>query len=128
MKISNFLLFLAIYGILTGCMMLLNGKGSLENYGVNPIDQYHITTIQYLGISNITMGLLSFLLRNEPSPKVSQTILLTTAITTVSSFLKGCYDVFLLHIPSNTFFWVDMSFRLLVGFVCIFLYYKNSKN
>lgn len=128
MKTSNFLLFLAIYGILTGCMMLFNGRGSLENYGVNPIDQYHIATIQYLGISNITMGILSFLLRNEQSPKVAQTILLTSAITTIGSFLKGFHDVFLLQIPSNNFFWVDMTFRLLVGFVCVFLYYKNSKN
>lgn len=128
MKTSNTLLFLAIYGIITGAMMLFNGSGSLESYGVKPIDQYHIATIQYLGISNISMGILSFLLRNEQSIKVSQTILLTTAITTIGSFLKGYYDVFLLQVPSNTFFWVDMTFRLLVGLVCVYLYYKNSKN
>ncbi|WP_435357826.1 hypothetical protein [Emticicia sp. SJ17W-69] len=126
MKTSNFLLFLAIYGILTGCMMLFNAGGSLINYGVQPIDHYHISIIQYVGISNITMGFLSFLLRNEQS-KVSQAILLTTSITTVGSFLKGCYDVYIVNLPSNTFFWIDMSFRLLVGLVCLFYITQNQK-
>ncbi|WP_435355528.1 hypothetical protein [Emticicia sp. SJ17W-69] len=127
MKTSNFLLFLAIYGILTGCMMLFNSGSSLINYGVKPIDHYHISIIQYVGISNITMGLLSFLLRNEHS-KVTQAILLTTSITTVGSFLKGCYDVYIVNLPSNTFFWIDMSFRFLVGLISLYFVFKTKEN
>ena len=28
----------------------------------------------------------------------------------IASFPKACYDIFLLNVPSNTFFWVDSSF------------------
>jgi cytochrome c biogenesis protein CcdA len=127
MKTSNFLLFFAIYGFLVGSMMLFNAHGSLVNYAVQPIDQYHIVILQYLGLVNISAGLLVFLLRNEQSKKVINAILLYGLITCVGSFLKACYDIFLKGVPSNTFFWADMSFRLLVGLVCAFYLFKISK-
>ena len=127
MKTSNFLLFFAIYGFIAGGMMLFNANGSLVNYGIQPIDQFHIVILQYLGLVNITVGLLIFLLRNEQSEKVINAILLYGLITCVGSFLKACYDIFLKDVPSNTFFWVDMSFRLLVGLVCVFFIFRANK-
>ena len=126
MKTSNFLTFLAIYGFITGGMMLFNAAGSLQNYGVQPIDQYHLVILQYLGIANISSALIAFLFRNSGDPFTIRNILLVTALNTFASFLKACYDVFLLDIPSNNFFWVDASFRLLVGFVCLYFAFKKE--
>ena len=126
MKTSNFLTVLAIYGFITGGMMLFNATGSLQNYGVQPIDQYHLVILQYLGITNIGLALLIFLSRNLSQSTVARNILITTAFTSISSFLKACYDIFLLNVPSNTFFWFDMSFRLLVGFACLYLAFRNE--
>lgn len=127
MKTSNFLTSLAIYGFITGAMMLFNANGALQNYGVQPIDQYHIAILQYLGITNIGLALVTFLSRNSSEYVVSQNILIVTAFTCISSFLKACYDIFLLHVSSNTFFWVDASFRLLVGFICLYFAFKTSE-
>ena len=127
MKTSNFLTFLAIYGFIAGGMMLFNPAGSLQNYGVQPIDQYHIATLQYLGISNIGLALVSFLFRNSSDTFTFHNIMVVTAFISIASFLKACYDVFLLHVPSNTFFWVDMSFRLLVGIVCLYFVFRKEE-
>ena len=127
MKTSNFLTFLAVYGFITGAMMLFNAAGSLQNYGVQPIDQYHLIILQYLGISNISLALVIFLFRNSSDPFAFRNIVMATAFTTISSFLKACYDIFLLHVPSNTFFWVDMSFRLLVGIVALYFAFRREE-
>ena len=128
MKTSNFLTFLAIYGFIAGGMMLFNANGSLQNYGVQPIDQYHLAILQYLGIINIGVALITFLSRNSSESIVAHNILIVTAFTCIISFLKACYDIFLLNVPSNTFFWVDMSFRLLVGFACLYFAFRNNNN
>jgi hypothetical protein len=109
-------------------MMLFDGAGSLKNYGVQPIDQYHIATIQYLGITNIGLALTTFLLRKSNDKNVIRSIVVVTAFDTIFSFLKGCYDVFLLHIPANNFFWIDMTFRLLVGLVAVYFVFKPDTN
>jgi len=127
MKTSNFLLFLTIYGFITGGMMLFNAGGSLVNFGVQPIDQYHIVILQYLGLTDIALSLIVFLLRNEQSSTVIKSLLITYLFITIGSFLKACYGVFLQNVPSNTFFWVDMSFRVLVGLVCVFFLLKTTK-
>ena len=127
MKTSNFLTFLAIYGFITGGMMLFSPAGSLQNYGVQPIDQYHIATLQYLGIANIGLALVSFLFRNSSDPFVTRNVLIVTAFVAILSFPKACYDIFLLHVPSNTFFWVDMSFRLSVGIVSLYFALKKEE-
>ena len=127
MKTSNFITFLGIYGFIVGGMMLFNPAGSLQNYGVQPIDQYHIATLQYLGISNIGLALVSFLFRNSSDPFAIRNVLLVTAFVTIVSFPKACYDIFLLNVPSNTFFWVDMSFRLLAGFVCLYFAFRKQE-
>ena len=127
MKIANFLTFLAIYGFIAGVMMLFNANGSLQNYDVQPIDQNHIVILQYLGIAIIGMALITFLSRDSSESMVTHNILIATAFTSISSFLKACYDIFLLNVPSNTFFWVDMSFRLLVGFACLYFAFKTNE-
>ena len=127
MKTSNFITFLAIYGFIAGGMMLFNPVGSFQNYGIQPIDQYHIATLQYLGISNISLALVSFLFRNSNDPLAIRNVLIVTASVTILSFPKACYDIFLLHVPSNTFFWVDMSFRLLVGIVCLYFVFRKEE-
>ena len=127
MKTSNLLLFFAIYAFVVGVMQLFNANGSLVNYGVQPIDQYHVVILQYLGLINIAAGLMYYRLRHEQSVIVISTMLIYGIITCIGSFLKACYDIFLKEVPSNTFFWIDMSFRLLVGFVCAFYLFKISK-
>lgn len=127
MKTSNFFLFLAIYGFLIGCMFLFNASGSLVNFGVQPIDQYHIVILQFLGLTDIALALIVFLLRNESSATVIRSLLITFLFTTIGSFLKACNDVFIQNVPSNTLFWVDMSFRLLVGLACVYFLLKVSK-
>ena len=122
MKTSNYLLFIAIYGFIVGVMQLFNANGSLVNYGVQPIDQYHIVILQYLGLVNIAAGLMYYRLRNEQSVNVISTMLIYGITTCVGSFLKACYDIFLKDVPSNTFFWIDMSFRLLVGLTCVYFF------
>ena len=127
MKTSNFLTFLAIYGFITVGMMLFNANGSLQNYGVQPIDQFHIVILQYLGVVNLGLSLIFFLSRNSSDPLTFRNILLPAALLNIASFLKACYDIFLLNVPSNSFFWYDMSFRLLVGFACLYFAFKKEE-
>jgi hypothetical protein len=127
MKTSNMFLFFAIYAFIVGLMQLFNANGSLINYGVQPIDQYHIVILQYLGLINIAAGLMYYRLRNEQSVTVISTMLIYGIITCIGSFFKACYDIFLKDVPSNTFFWIDMSFRLLVGLVCVYFLLNQNK-
>ena len=127
MKTSNFITFLAIYGFIVGGMMLFNAAGSLQNYGVQPIDQYHIVILQYLGGVNLGLSFIFYLSRNSNDPLAIRNILLPAALLNIVSFLKACYDIFLMNVPSNTFFWVDMSFRLLVGFACLYFAFKTNE-
>jgi hypothetical protein len=126
MKTSNYLLFLAIYGGITGLMMLFNGKGSLESYGVTPIDEYHLAIMGYLCIANLTTAAIAFFLRNENST-VIKTILLLSGIEMIVSSLKGFYDVQIAGVPGNTFFWADAIFRLIVGVITLIVYARVSK-
>ncbi|MCP9769211.1 hypothetical protein EGI22_14935 [Lacihabitans sp. LS3-19] len=127
MKTSNYLLFLAIYGGITGILMLFNATGTLKMYGVVPADQFHVAIFQYLGISNFCLALLTFLFRNETQVKNIKNLLLVTIIVHISSTLKGCYDIFLQDIPGNNFFWTDAIFRLVVGLVTLVVYFNISK-
>ncbi len=127
MKTSKILLFFAIYAFIVGLMQLFNANGSLVNYGIQPIDQFHIVILQYLGLVNIAAGLMYYRLRNERSVNVISTMLLYGIITCVGSFFKACYDIFLKDVPSNTFFWIDMIFRLLVGLVCVYFLLNVNK-
>ena len=126
MKTSYFLIFLAIYSFLAGGVMLFNATGALQNYGIQPVDSYHIAIIEFLGLTNIGLGLNAFLFRNANADS-ARNIFISTAFLTIGSFLKGCYDVMLLGVPANNFFWIDMSFRLLVGLVCVYFVFRSTK-
>lgn len=126
MKPSNYLLFIAIYGGITGILMLFTPTDTLKMYGV-PTDQYHIAIIQYLGISNFCLALLTYLLRNETQTKIIKNLLLVNALVHISSTLKGCYEFYILNIPvNNSFFWTDAIFRLGVGLLTLFMYFQIS--
>jgi heme/copper-type cytochrome/quinol oxidase subunit 4 len=127
MKTSNYLLFLAIYGGLTGIMMLFNAPESLKMYGVVPADQYHVAILQYLGISNFCLALLTFLFRNDSQTKNIQNVLLVSATVNIVSTFKGCYDFYIQKIPVSSFFWGDAIFRLCVGLVTLLIFLKISK-
>ena len=126
MKTSNYLLFIAIYGGITGILMLFTSADTLKMYGV-PTDQYHIAIIQYLGISNFYLALLTYLFRNETQTKNVQNLLLVSALVHISSTLIVCYDFFILSIPiNNSFFWPDAIFRLGVSLLTLFMYFQIS--
>jgi hypothetical protein len=127
MKTSYFLIFLAIYGFITGGMLLFNPSGSLENFGMTTSDKYHIVIIQYLGIVDIGLSIILLLFRNSSDNLSIRNILIGSAFILISNVLKGLYDVFLVHIPANTYFWVDYSFTLLVGFACIYFAFKQNE-
>jgi hypothetical protein len=127
MKTSNYLLFLAIYGGITGILMLFNSSETLKMYGVVPADQFHVAIFQYLGISNFCLALLTFLFRNDTQFKNIKNLLLVSAIVHISSTLKGCYDIFIQDVPGNNFFWTDAIFRLVVGLMTLLVYFKISK-
>lgn len=126
MKTSNYLLFLAIYGGITGILMLFNSSETLKMYGVMPADQFHVAIFQYLGISNFCLALITFLFRNDTQVKNIKNLLLVSFIVHIASTLKGCYDIFLQDIPGNNFFWADAIFRLVVGLVTLLVYFKIS--
>lgn len=126
MKTSYLLIFLTFYAFLAGAMMLFNAAGTLQDYGVQHIDKDHISTIQFLGLTNIGLGLNTFLFRNANTVN-ARNIFITTAFLTIGCVLKGCYDVFGQGIVANDFVWVDMAFRLLVGLVAVYYIFKNTK-
>lgn len=125
MKTSYFLIFLAIYGFFTGGMLLFNPSGSLENFGMTTSDRYHIVIIQYLGLVDIGLSIILLLFRNSSDNHSVRNILIGSAFILISNVLKGLYDVYVVHIPANTYFWVDYSFTLLVGFACIYFAQKR---
>jgi hypothetical protein len=128
MKTSYFLIFLAIYGFITGGMLLFNPSGSLENLGITSSDKYHFLILQYLGIADIGLSIILLLFRNSNDSQSIRNLLIGSAFILIGNVLKGLYDVFLvLHIPANTYFWVDYSFTLLVGFACIYFAFKKNE-
>ena len=127
MKTSYFLIFLALYGLITGGMLLFNPSGSLENFGLTSSDKYHIVIIQYLGVVDIGLSIILFLFRNSNDKLSIRNILIGSAFILISNVLKGVYDVFVVHIPANNFFWVDYFFTLLVGFACIYFAFRDQK-
>lgn len=128
MKTSYFLIFLAIYGFITGGMLLFNPSGSLENLGITSSDKYHFLILQYLGIADIGLSIILLLFRNSSDNHSIRNLLIGSAFILIANVLKGLYDVFfVLQIPANTYFWVDYSFTLLVGFACVYFAFRSDK-
>ncbi len=127
MKTSYFLIALAIYGFVTGGMLLFTPSGSLANFGITAPDKHHILILQYLGIADIGMSIILLLSRNSTDSQSIRNILLGMAFILIGNVLKGLYDVYVVHIPANTYFWVDYSFTLLVGFACVYFAFKKNE-
>lgn len=127
MKTSYFLIALAIYGFITGGMLLFNASGSLGNFGITSSDKYHILILQYLGIADIGLSIILLLSRNSIDKLSIRHLLIGMAFILIGNVLKGLYDVFVVHIPANTYFWVDYSFTLLVGFACLYFAFRTDK-
>jgi hypothetical protein len=128
MKTSYFLIFLAIYGFITGGMLLFNPSGSLENLGITNSDKYHFLILQYLGIADIGLSIILLLFRNSNDSQSLRNLLIGSAFILIGNALKGFYDVLaVLQIPANTYFWVDYSFTLLVGFACLYFAFRTDK-
>lgn len=125
MKTSTALLIFSIYGILTGLLLLFRAAGSLHDYGVANVDAYHIATVQYLGITDISLGMLGVLIRNSPDANAIKSYWYVGAFVTLASVLKGAYDFFGLDIPASNFFWIDMSVRGVVGLACLYFAFKK---
>jgi hypothetical protein len=124
MKVSYFLIFLALYGFVTGGMLLFDASGSLQNFGITTSDKYSIAIIQYLGIVDIGLSIILLLSRNSSDQLSIRNILIGAAFILIGNVLKGLYDVYVVHIPANTYFWVDYSFTLLVGFACLYFAFR----
>lgn len=120
MKTSTFLLILAIYGFLTGGMMLFNATGSLHDYGVAQADMYHKVIFQYLGISNLGMALIVFLCRNSSDTEGIYKILIGYGAIALGGVFLGCFNVFVMRLPASNFFYIDMCMRLVEGLACIY--------
>ena len=127
MKTSTFLLIIAIYGFITGGMMLFNATGSLQDYGVPQVDKYHEILFQYLGISNLGMALIVFLCRNSNNANEICKILIGYGVIAIGGVLLGSYKVIFMGLPANTFYYIDICMRLLEGFACLFFAVKVSK-
>ena len=128
MKTSTFLLILAIYGFLSGGMMLFNSSGSLQDYGLPQVDKYHEILFQYLGISNLGMALIVFLCRNSSNSEDIYKILIGYGSIALGGVLLGSYKVIFKGLPANTFYFVDICMRFLEGLACMFFARKVSKN
>lgn len=127
MKNTTFLLILAAYGIIVGLLMLVNAGGSLSDYGVTPVDQNHIAIFQYLGIATVGLGLLAYITRSSGSDVAIRNFLIADGFISIAGVIKGCYDVFIVHIPDSTYFWVDSFIRLAMGLGCVYFVMQMKK-
>ena len=79
MKTSYFLIFLALYGFITGGMLLFNPSGSLENLGITSSDKYHFLILEYLGIADIGLSIILLLFRNSNDGQSIRNLLIGSA-------------------------------------------------
>ncbi|WP_157580084.1 hypothetical protein [Rudanella lutea] len=125
MSRSLFLLIAGLYSCFLGLSMLFLAGESLKSYGVSNPDQAHISVMQYLGLTNIGLGILSLLNRHVPNSAGLRNALLTTAFVVFGGVLKGLYDVFVLHPPMSGLFLADTVLRLGLGLGL--LYFLNRE-
>jgi hypothetical protein len=124
MKTTTALLIFGIYGILTGLLLLFRAAGSLQDYGTPNADAYHIAIVQFLGITDIGLGLLGVMLRKSDANTI-KSYWTAGAFVTLGSVLKSVYDIAVVGLVASDFFYIDMTIRGLVGLVCV--YYALKK-
>ena len=124
MKTSTALLIFGIYGILTGLLLLFRAAGSLHDYGTPNADAYHVSIVQFLGITNIGLGALAVMLRKSDT-KAIKGYWMVGAFVTLGSALKSVYDIAVVGLVASDFFYVDMAVRGFVGLVCVYYAFKK---
>ena len=124
MNRSRFLLLAGSYGFILAVTMLFFTESSLLNYGVPKVDVDHIAIMQFLGLSNAALGLMTLLNRDQPNSYTFRTLLLMQGGSILAGIVVSVYHVLVLHVPFSTFFVADSLFRLALGLG--FLYYYNQ--
>jgi hypothetical protein len=127
MSRSLVLLITGAYSLLIGLPMVFTPKIAFDSYGPGMVDVSHIATLQYLGVDTLCFGILAFLIRNAPNSVGLRAGLLILALAYVGSFLKGLYDIFILHPPMSGFLIGDTVFRLILGLAVLYCYNRESK-
>lgn len=127
MSRSLFLLITGIYTTLLSLSMVFATEMSLISYGTPQVDLSHISIMQFLGVSNIGLGLLALLNRHAPNSVALRNTLLALAVTTLAGIVLGIYHVYLLHVPFSTFFVVDSLFRLALGLGYLYFYNRETR-
>lgn len=127
MNRSYFLLFAGIYAVFLAATMLFLTESSLLNYGVPRVDVDHIAIMQFLGIANGALGLMTLLNRNQPNSYPFRTLLLAQAGSILAGIVAGVYHVLVLHVPFSTFFVADSLFRLALGLGFAYYYTQATR-
>lgn len=126
MKSSTALLIFSIYGILTGLLLLFRAAGSLHDYGTPNADAYHVSIVQFLGITDLGLGLLGVLLRKSDANAI-KSFWIAGAFVTLGSVLKSVYDIAVVGLMASEFFYADMAVRGCVGLVCVYYAFRSSR-
>ena len=127
MSRSLFLLITGIYTALLSLSMVFATEMALISYGTPQVDLSHISIMQFLGVSNIGLGLLALLNRHTPNSVALRNTLLALAVTMLAGIVLGIYHVYLLDVPFSTFFVVDSLFRLALGLGYLYFYNRETK-
>jgi hypothetical protein len=127
MKNKTFLLIMSIYGLLLGGIMLFNASGTMRDYGIQNIDSYHISIFQYLGLSDIGFSFVGLLIYKNGESASIRAMLFALVFVAISAVLKGYYDVFVVGLPSTTYFWIDSTLRLMIGLVSLYFAMRKEK-
>lgn len=115
MSRSTFILLASLYGLLLSVGMLFAPEALLQTYG-NPVkDTLHIVLFQFLGMSNLAVGIIGLLVRNAEPSLGLRAYLTGSAVNIIGGVALGVYHVTMLGIPNSTFFTVDSLWRLALG-------------
>jgi hypothetical protein len=127
MSRSIVLLISGLYSSVVGLSMLFMPEDSLKNYGSVTVNLTEIATLQYLGVDTLAFALLAFLNRNTPNSAALRISLLVLTGAILGSFLKGLYDILVLHPPMSGLLLGDTVFRLLLGLALLYCYNRERQ-
>ncbi len=127
MSRSLFLLLAGVYGILLFVAMLFATESALQSYGVATADLNHVSIMQFLGLSTGALSVPLLLNRNAPNSHTLRTLLLAQGGYILGGVVLGFYHVYVLHVPSSSFFLADTLFRLVLGLGFIYFHTRESE-
>lgn len=128
MKSNTFLIILAIYYGIFGIVGLFSASTVLESFGAKNIDQFHLSTVQYLGQTNIGLALIAILIRNTNHFASKKAYFWGAAFFAFSAEIIGFYQINFMGLPSTTTSWVDTSIRLVIGFASLYFATRKSED